>query len=78
MLKQSKKVTVFIELYKDNIIMLRNVSNVEINDKSGEVIVYCFRDNKTIRYNFPLEDVVWLEEKISNFLEREQEEGGDA
>ena len=71
------KFTLFMELEKGSIIMIRDVLGVEINEHSNILNVYVERDDKERRYSFPMEDIAWYEEKTSNFVEIKKK-GGDA
>lgn len=76
-MKQTVKTTVFLEIKKDNIIMLKDVRKVDMNERAGMLYIYVNRENNVGIYAFPLVDVLWYEIKTSNFVEI-KEEGGDA
>lgn len=76
MFKRTRKTTLFIEL-AGNVLMFKDVVDVILDEKQKQLHVYVKRGEGAVKYTFPLEDVVWFEEKISNFVEIIKE-GGDA
>ena len=76
-MKRTTRKTLFMEVRKNNIIMFNDFKEISYLPMSDTFYVKVERDGKLKQYIFPRSEVVWYEEKISNFVEINQE-GGDA